>query len=243
MEVTQTAPAEEVKAETATAPEVTEQSEVKTEETKPAELPRGVQKRIDKLTARLREAESKLAEAAKPAEVDDKEPRIEDFDFDSDKYEEAKIAYRVRKELKKEESAKAKASEQQKQQAVIESAKAKFEQAGEKFDDFDDVVYTNQHVTKEMAQAVLFSDVGPDIAYYLGKNPEESQRIAALPPARQKIEIGKLEVRFTTKPEPRTTNAPEPIKPVSSAGKAPSMLSDDMPLADWMKLRQQQARR
>lgn len=243
MEVTQTAPAEEVKAETAAAPEATEHSEVKTEETKPAELPRGVQKRIDKLTARLRDAESKLAEAAKPAEADDKEPKIEDFDFDSDKYEEAKIAYRVRKELSNAEKAKLEASERQKQQKVIESAKVKFDEAGDRFDDFDDVVYKNPYVTNDMVQAVFFSDVGPDIAYYLGKNPEESQRIAALPAARQMIEIGKLEARFTTKPEPRTTNAPEPIKPVSSAGKAPSMLSDDMPLADWMKLRQQQARR
>ena len=216
----------------------------KAEESKESELPKGVQKRINKLTARLREAEEKLAQAsAKPPEVNDKEPKIEDFDFDPDKYEEARVAYRVRQELSKAEKEKQAQIESKAQQEAINIAREKFDLASEKYDDFEDVVYKNQFVTDDMVKAVFFSDLGPEIAYFLGKNPEESKRIASLPPMRQLIELGKLEARFTVKPEPKTTKAPEPIKPVSSAGKAPSTLSDDLPLADWMKLRQQTARR
>ena len=41
-----------------------------------------------------------------------------------------------------------------------------------------------------MAQTIQASDVGPDVAYYLGSNPREAERISRLSPYLQAKEIG-----------------------------------------------------
>jgi hypothetical protein len=43
-----------------------------------------------------------------------------------------------------------------------------------------------------MAHAILHSEQGPDIAYHLGKNPAEAERISKLAPALQLVELGKI---------------------------------------------------
>jgi hypothetical protein len=68
-----------------------------------------------------------------------------------------------------------------------------------------------------MAETIQASDVGPDVAYYLGSNPREAERISRLSPYLQAKEIGKIEVKLTDNPPvKRTTNAPPPIKPVTA---------------------------
>ena len=70
-----------------------------------------------------------------------------------------------------------------------------------------------------MAETIQASDVGPDVAYYLGSNPREAERISRLSPYLQAKEIGKIEVKLTDNPPvKRTTNAPPPIKPVTAKG-------------------------
>jgi hypothetical protein len=92
---------------------------------------------------------------------------------------------------------------------------ARVEKALEKYDDFEQVAYSpNVPVSDVMAQAIRASDVGPEVAYYLGLNPSEAQRISQLPPVLQAKEIGRLEVKVTAEPPARrVTNAPAPIQP------------------------------
>ena len=68
-----------------------------------------------------------------------------------------------------------------------------------------------------MAQAVQASDAGPDIAYYLGSNPKEADRISRLSPILQAKEIGRLEAKIASDvPVKRSTSAPAPISPVTA---------------------------
>jgi len=68
-----------------------------------------------------------------------------------------------------------------------------------------------------MAQAVQASDAGPDIAYYLGSNPKEADRISRLSPILQAKEIGRIEAKIANDvPVKRTTSAPAPISPVTA---------------------------
>jgi hypothetical protein len=68
-----------------------------------------------------------------------------------------------------------------------------------------------------MAQTIRESDIGPDVAYYLGTNPKEAARISKLSPASQIKEVGKIEIRLESNPSvKKTTNAPAPIAPVSA---------------------------
>ena len=70
-----------------------------------------------------------------------------------------------------------------------------------------------------MAQTIQSSDVGPDMAYYLGSNPKEADRISRLSPFMQAKEIGKIEAKLSDNPPvKKTSSAPAPIAPVTARG-------------------------
>jgi len=47
-------------------------------------------------------------------------------------------------------------------------------------------------ITNVMAESIQNSEIGPDVAYYLGTNIKEAERIARLSPILQAKEIGKM---------------------------------------------------
>jgi len=109
--------------------------------------------------------------------------------------------------------------EQQKQQAeLLESYHDREEKAREKYDDFEQVAYNpNLPITGVMAQTIQASDIGPEVAYHLGANPKEAERISRLPPFLQAKEIGKLEAKLIAEPPTKkTSTAPAPIAPVTA---------------------------
>jgi len=109
--------------------------------------------------------------------------------------------------------------EMQKQQAeLLEAYHDREEQAREKYDDFEQVAYNPKlPITEVMAETIRASDVGPDVAYYLGANPQEAARISRLSPFLQAKEIGKIEVKLADNPPVRkSSSAPAPIKPVNA---------------------------
>jgi hypothetical protein len=107
----------------------------------------------------------------------------------------------------------------QNQRAEIEETFAeREEEARSKYDDFDQVAYNpNLRVTDAMAETIKASDLGPDLAYWLGSNPKEADRISRLSPLAQAKEIGKIEAKLSNDPPvKRTTSAPAPISPVTA---------------------------
>ncbi len=96
------------------------------------------------------------------------------------------------------------------------------EVARDKYDDFDDVVYdADLPISQHMALAIQLSEVGPELAYHLGKNPKEAARIAQLHPLAQARELGKLEAKVASaEPPAKPSTAPDPIKPLASKGTA-----------------------
>jgi len=107
----------------------------------------------------------------------------------------------------------------QKQQAeILEKYHDREEEARSKYDDFEQVAYNpTLKITTVMAQAVQASDVGPDVAYYLGSNPKEADRISRLSPILQAKEIGRIEAKIASDvPVKRSTSAPAPISPVTA---------------------------
>src|SRR5256885_6266475 len=65
-----------------------------------------------------------------------------------------------------------------------------------------------------IAHAVQYSEKGPELLYYLGQNPEEVSRLAAMHPTQAVLALGQLETRFATQKSgeetPPTTKAPKP---------------------------------
>jgi len=103
---------------------------------------------------------------------------------------------------------------------LLEAYHDREEQARDKYQDFEQVAYNPKlPITTVMADTIRASDVGPEVAYYLGTNVKETERIARLPPILQAKEIGKIEAKLADNPPvKRTTSAPAPITPVTARG-------------------------
>ena len=122
------------------------------------------------------------------------------------------LAYQKAEEL----IAKREAAKQQSQ--VLESYHDLEEEARAKYDDFEQVAYNPKlPITNVMAETIQSSDVGPELAYYLGSNPKEADRISRMTPLSQAKEIGKIEAKLVSSPPmKKTTSAPAPISPVTA---------------------------
>jgi hypothetical protein len=162
---------------------------------------------------------------AQPEPIIPEKPKEEDFsDYGSfiealtDWKTDIKIAEVEKKRLASEEI-RTKTEAQKARDAWISQGQSKFK-------DFDAVVAKpydqgGPAITNTMAEIINDSSFSHELAYHLGKNVEESRRIAALPPLAAARELGKLEAKLTSTStvKPRIqTNAPAPIKPVSGDG-------------------------
>ena len=134
------------------------------------------------------------------------------------------------------------------QAALVESYHEKEEQAREKYDDFEQVAYNpSLKISTVMAQTIQASEIGPDIAYFLGSNPKEADRISRLSPFLQAKEIGKIEAKVAASPPTKKpSSAPAPIQPVAArASGAPAYDTTDprsikaMSTSDWIAAERQ----
>lgn len=207
----------------------------------------GFQKRIHGLTERLQrqqqEIEALRAAQSAPPTLD--EPKRDDFD-DYEEFLEARAAFVAEKRFATLEQ-----QRQQSEQRRLEQQQAQTREMGwqdgvqaarDKYDDFDDVAFGEVHITEPMADAMKDSELGAEIAYWLGKNPSDAAKIARKSPLAQLREIGRIEERLTTRPP-----KPPPPTPVrrgrTSAATSSTQLSDDLPMDQWQKLRNKQVGR
>lgn len=233
-----------------TAPEVADDQ---TTEEKPAsktftqeELDAAIGKRLAREQRKWeREQQAKLAEMQAKQAVPKDLPAVDQFES-PEAYAEA-LAVRKAEEL-------IAAKEQQRQQAaILESYYEKEEEARAKYDDFQQVAYNPQlKITDVMAQTIQASEIGPELAYHLGSNPKEADRISRLAPILQAKEIGKIEAKLAASPSlPKTTSAPSPITPVTArTSGSPSYDTTDprstktMSASEWIEAeRQRQIRK
>jgi hypothetical protein len=179
-----------------------------------------------------REQVARQAVPVAPKEV----PSIDNFES-TDAYAEALA-------LRKAEELIAQRDRQKEQAEIVEAYGEREEKARDKYDDFEDVVYNPKlRITDVMAETIQYSDLGPDLAYWLGSNPKEADRIARLSPIMQAREIGKIEVRLSDNPPvKKTTSAPTPISPVTARSSgSPSHDTTDprsiktMSTSDWIE--------
>ncbi|CAB5194785.1 hypothetical protein UFOVP169_34 [uncultured Caudovirales phage] len=136
---------------------------------------------------------------------------------------------------------------------LLEAYQDREEEARSKYEDFEQVAYNPKlPITSVMAETIQASDIGPDLAYYLGTNPREADRISRLSPFLQAKEIGKLEAKMSSAPVlKKTTSAPPPIAPISGRGTgAPTHDTTDprsiksMSTSEWIEAeRQRQIRK
>ena len=154
---------------------------------------------------------------AKPV---DEKPQPSQFS-DAFEYAEALAEYTADKRISEMKQQEAQAKQAEEQQKVIQTWAKKVESAKASLPDFDAIVASSDVVVNDdIRDAILESDVGPQILYHLADNEEAAKRIAGLSPKAALREIGKLEARFEAQPEAEKSapivksKAPAPIQPL-----------------------------
>lgn len=217
------APQEPVKTESEEASKDEGQQEEPQKEDKPKKG--GYTRKLERLEAQIEQLVSKLADKETPAKTaekaDDAEPNPDDFETHADYYK-ALGRFTARQELREAEKAKQQESFQAQRQAMIEGYKAKAAEYSKTVPDFAEVIDSaDVPVTPAMQQVLLESDLGPQIAYYLAKNPDEAEKVVSMGLVELNRYVGRLEAKLESETSKavvakRTTTAPEPIRPVSA---------------------------
>ena len=216
-----------------TAPEGEEKKQVEPAKTfTQEEVDALVQKRLLKKEREvLRNVQREQAEMAQRARIE-QEPKRENF-RDDDAYLEARLEQLAeRKAAEKISQLERQRAQEKQSEQFLERA----EKATEKYPDFHQVTGNpNLPINEGMAEYISDSDVGPDVAYYLGKHPSEAARIAQMSPIKAARELARIEADVSNKPV-KTSNAPAPITPVGTRGSAQTNLAD-MSFAEYKKTR------
>ena len=253
------APAEEVVEEDTPEPEVEEGGEVEEEvvEKKPIldddKLPKGVQKRLDKMRRKQgdaeREAESLRAEvdvlkkAAEARPDIGARPDITNFETEGE-YLEALTDYKVEKALAEREEKRIEKDKELAEKRQEDLAKQRYREiqralqessAAKSNDDFDDVI-ENLKITDTMIQVMERLPNFGDVAYELGKKSSLVNDIAEMPAIEAALKLKEISDNLKTK---KTTKAPAPIRPVGGSGGGIKSL-EDMSQAEYNKFRDKQ---
>lgn len=130
---------------------------------------------------------------------------------------------------------------QQRAQQVQQTLQQRMAAASEKYDDFEDVVMTDDlTITPHMAEVIAESEVGGEVAYFLGKNKAEAARIAAMSPLAAARALGLIEAKLTAaSATPAVSNAPPPPTPVGNRAVV-SKDPDNMSVEEWTEWRNKQ---
>ena len=150
--------------------------------------------------------------------------------------EEERIQRAVRYALEAKDAEARKAKEMESQAHVQKNyhrLNSEFDKASDRYDDFDDVVRgEDAPFTPALRDALLFIDNPADVAYKLGKNREELQRIAKLHPLDQAREVNKLSFALmsgqpnkqaaSSSGNPIGTIKPNPVGSTSVTDKTPA---------------------
>lgn len=118
-------------------------------------------------------------------------------------------------------------------------------EGAEKYKDYVEVVTRGPdkggpNITAIMAEALMETDAGVDIAYYLGKNVKESAKIASMSPVAQAKAIFQLESKVAKSNMPAQSQAPAPVKPVRGGSAAPIKPVSEMSMSEYAAYRQKQ---
>ena len=194
------------------APELTLTSTPETEETETESPKTFTQEELDSIVGRrLAKEQRKWERQAVPA-APVAPPEADQFDS-VEAYADA-LALQKAEELVKQRDVK------QQQSVLVEAYHDREEEARGRYNDFEQVAYNpNLPITAAMAETIQSSEVGPDMAYYLGINPKEADRISKLAPFVQAKELGRLEAKLLSEPAAkRVSSAPDPIAVSKSRG-------------------------
>lgn len=195
--------------------------------------------RVEQATRRAREAEAERDRALQQLEKIQQSAtaRLDPLEYSTDaEYMHALVkqtADATRAEFLQQQ---AQAAHQHRQAAIAESWNERVDAFRNQAPDFEQVAY-NAPISEMVAEAVAAVDAGPQVAYYLGKNPNEARRISSLPPLHAAVEIGRLNERLSVPLARKSTAAPPPPATIQGHGAPGQKRLDEMTMAEYAEAR------
>lgn len=175
------------------------------------------------LENRIKELEGKV----NPPQPADPDPKPDPSQFnDALEYAEALAEWTTDKKLREreqQEMARRAQEEQTRKQAEFQK---RVETAKQDLPDYEDTIAAagDIPVSAPVGEAIIESEYGPQLLYYLADNPEFARSLSDKSLTAQLREIGKLEAKFEkteapSKKEPvaKKSNAPAPISPIKAS--------------------------
>lgn len=141
------------------------------------------------------------------------------------------------------------------QKLALEQYNTRKEKTMEKYADFDEVANSpDVKVSMPVAHAIIHSEAGPEIQYYLGRNPDEAQRLSDMTVrqfnpqtrlmdtvpdvARQLLELGLIVGKIQSPPpKPAISNVPKPLKTLKAGDTQVSKDPENMSMDEYAKWR------
>jgi len=218
---------------------------------------KGVQRRLDELTAQ-RYAEQRAREDAQrdrdywrevalksqtpqePEPAAQGKPNLADFS-DYETFSEALASWKVEEILSQREAQAQQQRAQYEAMTVREAFDAKARSFEAQAPDWRQVV-TAIPLSDAAFQAAQQSDMGPALLYHLGKNPQLAEQIYALTPYQQAMRLGRLELELSQPQPKRNSGAPPPIDPLGGGheGVSADIYNDKLTDQQYFALREQQ---
>ena len=203
-----------------------------------------VQERIDKLTAekyRLRgelDAMKRMQQQPQQVQQPATQPKPDRSQFPDDaSFIEALTDYKVATRVPEivAQHVKQTTASVAEQQFTTREAQYKAQVA-----DYDDVIAdaADVPISQPVAEAILSSDNGPAIRYYLATHQDEVGKLNGLSPTLAGIQLGKIEARLTaeTNGDRKVSQAKPPITPVKIAGASGRVDESKLSDQDWFRL-------
>lgn len=181
--------------------------------------------------AKLRQTQERLQKAQEAAQRNTP-PKEADY-ADYNEYLVAMGAYHAARQMdtrqsrELEEATQAQRAEierlrQEERQQVAAGWAAQVEDARTRYADFEKVAFTAP-ISDGFAEIIATAEMGADVAYYLGQNPELARQLSNASPYEQAMAIGRIEARLSLPKPNMQPKAPDPISPVkpSATGTKP----------------------
>ena len=214
--------------EAAEVPETEQSEEQKTEgEEVKRKKPSGYMRKIAKLQRELAEERARNASQQPAVKTENlNKPQLTDYKT-YDEYNEALTDWKVDQKLKSRDEEAKKQKEAEKQREATSTWEKKVDALGDEYADYEEVVgqYRDYHVNPAITQVLAESDIGPQLAYYLAKNPDKLEEINNKTPYAVAKEMAKIEASLN-QPSVKVSKSPAPIRPVKGSSKSTVSLAD-----------------
>lgn len=207
-------------------------SEAATPEPEKDEKKRGASGRIAQLYAEKRQAEAEASAARyEVARVKQELEKIQKLRSDPNTPYEQQEELRLREVVKAERAEQLQSDAEHHTRQVIQKRAETFlkrvDEVRDRLPDFDQVVTDATPISDFAADIIAESEVGPQIAYHLGKNQDLAREIRNMPPHLQGRALARIEAQVSV-PIRKLTSAPPPTPRVgggsSPAAKDPSQM-------------------